>query len=103
MNEALESKHLAGAALDVFPGGFRSESASRTRLSKQSNVILTPEIGSKTIQAVERIGIEVAEVLSRYISDGIFSLAYFVRIYTISCEYAQRDRVGIKGGLETHH
>lgn len=71
---ALESKHLAGAALDVFPERFFNDPSTSGlgRLSELSNVLLTPKIGAKTEQATERIGVEVANVLARYISDGIF-------------------------------
>jgi D-3-phosphoglycerate dehydrogenase len=64
---ALESKHIAGAAIDVFPKEPKSndetfESALRTF----DNVILTPHIGGSTLEAQANIGVEVAEKLVRY-------------------------------------
>lgn len=72
LTDALERKHLAGAALDTFPSVFHSEWPHPifTRLTKQDNVILTPNVGDKTLQASERIGLEVANVLTKYVNDG---------------------------------
>lgn len=69
--DALESKHLAGAAIDVFP----TEPASNndpfeSSLCKFDNVIITPHIGGSTIEAQENIGIEVANKLIKYSDTG---------------------------------
>jgi D-3-phosphoglycerate dehydrogenase len=68
---ALETKHLAGAALDVFPvepKGNDEEFVSPLR--KFDNVILTPHIGGSTVEAQANIGVEVAEKLIRYSNNG---------------------------------
>jgi D-3-phosphoglycerate dehydrogenase len=68
---ALKSKHLAGAAVDVFPvepssNGERFVSP----LQGLDNVILTPHVGGSTIEAQERIGAEVARKFVEYSDVG---------------------------------
>ncbi len=68
---ALESGHLAGAAIDVFPVEPRSNSDEFVSpLRKFDNVFLTPHIGGSTQEAQENIGLEVAEKLVRYSDTG---------------------------------
>ena len=69
--DALKSKHLTGAAADVFP----KEPASNDEefvsvLQEFDNVILTPHIGGSTSEAQENIGAEVTEKLIRYSDNG---------------------------------
>lgn len=77
--DALESGHLAGAAVDVFPkepkgngkGNFDNDLNSwATRLRACPNTILTPHIGGSTEEAQRMIGQEVATSLIRYINFG---------------------------------
>lgn len=69
--EKLESKHIAGAAIDVFPEEPSSSQAEfRTALQGLENVILTPHIGGSTEEAQESIGHEVSESLIRYLKFG---------------------------------
>jgi D-3-phosphoglycerate dehydrogenase len=68
---ALESGHLAGAAIDVFPVEPRSNSDEFVSpLRKFDNVFLTPHIGGSTQEAQANIGLEVAEKLVRYSDTG---------------------------------
>ena len=53
---ALENKHLAGAALDVF----NNEPQPAIKLLMNPNLSMTPHIGAATIEAQERIGLELA-------------------------------------------
>ncbi|CAO5238756.1 phosphoglycerate dehydrogenase [Frankia sp. AgKG'84/4] len=67
----IESGHLAGAAVDVFP----TEPASRgeefnSELRSLPNVILTPHIGGSTEEAQQDIGRYVAGKLRDYLHDG---------------------------------
>jgi len=69
--EALESKKVAGAAIDVFPvepKGNDEEFISPLRAF--DNVILTPHIGGSTKEAQENIGLEVASKLAKYSDNG---------------------------------
>jgi len=68
---ALESKALAGAAIDVFPVEPRSnDDEFISPLRAFDNVFLTPHIGGSTMEAQENIGLEVAEKLARYSDNG---------------------------------
>ncbi|KAJ2039524.1 D-3-phosphoglycerate dehydrogenase 2 [Coemansia sp. S16] len=68
---ALNSGHLAGAAVDVYPSeplangpGFESP------LRNCPNTLLTPHIGGSTEEAQRMIGIEVATSIVKYINSG---------------------------------
>jgi len=71
LTDALESKHLLGAAIDVFPVEPAGNDAVFTSpLTKYDNVILTPHIGGSTAEAQANIGREVAAKLIRYSNNG---------------------------------
>jgi D-3-phosphoglycerate dehydrogenase / 2-oxoglutarate reductase len=62
--EALENKHVAGAAIDVFPIEPSSNNEEFiSPLRKFDNVLLTPHIGGSTQEAQENIAIEVSNKL----------------------------------------
>ena len=68
---SIESKHLAGAAIDVFPTEPKSNNEEFISPLRQfDNVILTPHIGGSTIEAQENIGFEVSEKLIKYSDNG---------------------------------
>ncbi len=68
---ALESKHIAGAALDVFPTEPKTNSDPfESPLMKFDNVLLTPHIGGSTQEAQANIGVEVAGKLAKYSDNG---------------------------------
>jgi len=69
--DALERRHLHGAAIDVFPiEPHGNDSAFISPLSRFDNVILTPHIGGSTLEAQVNIGTEVAAKLICYSSNG---------------------------------
>ena len=69
--EALKSKKLAGAAVDVFPVEPRSnDDEFISPLREFDNVFLTPHIGGSTMEAQANIGQEVAEKLIKYSDNG---------------------------------
>ena len=71
LTKALESRHLHGAAIDVFPIEPQgNDSAFVSPLTRFDNVILTPHIGGSTLEAQVNIGTEVAAKLIRYSSNG---------------------------------
>lgn len=68
---ALKSKHIAGAAVDVFPVEPKgNDDRFVSELVGMDNVILTPHVGGSTLEAQENIGIEVAAKLIRYSDNG---------------------------------
>lgn len=75
---ALQSKHLAGVAIDVFPTEPGSNGAAfddtvnswASVLRALPNVILTPHIGGSTEEAQTMIGEEVSAALTRYLLSG---------------------------------
>ncbi|MEJ2764028.1 phosphoglycerate dehydrogenase [Photobacterium sp. MCCC 1A19761] len=68
---ALESKHLAGAAIDVFPVEPKTNNDPfESPLTKFDNVLLTPHIGGSTQEAQQNIGIEVAGKMAKYSDNG---------------------------------
>ena len=68
---ALESRHLGGAAIDVFPKEPKANDEEfLSPLRKFDNVILTPHIGGSTLEAQANIGLEVAEKFVRYSDSG---------------------------------
>ncbi len=69
--EALASKKLNGAAVDVFPVEPKSNSEIfESPLKDFDNVILTPHVGGSTQEAQQNIGIEVAGKLVKYSDNG---------------------------------
>jgi D-3-phosphoglycerate dehydrogenase / 2-oxoglutarate reductase len=69
--DALKSKHLAGAAIDVYPDEPETNSDGfRTELRGLANVILTPHVGGSTEEAQAAIGKEVAVSILRYLRQG---------------------------------
>jgi len=72
----LDSGHLAGAAVDVFPSepkGRGDEFVSELR--GLPNVILTPHIGGSTEEAQADIGAFVANKLHQYAAEGVTTLS----------------------------
>ena len=72
----LESGHLAGAAVDVFPVEPKSKDEEFvSELRGLRNVILTPHIGGSTEEAQMDIGNFVAGKLRAYAAEGATSLS----------------------------
>lgn len=69
--DAIKSKHLNGAAIDVFPKEPKANDEEfMSALRGLENVILTPHIGGSTLEAQANIGLEVAEKFARYSDTG---------------------------------
>jgi D-3-phosphoglycerate dehydrogenase len=76
--KAMQSGHIAGAALDVFPHEPGANGAPfddqlnpwASELRALKNVILTPHIGGSTEEAQRMIGEEVSGALTRYLDFG---------------------------------
>ena len=69
---ALKSKHITGAAIDVYPlEPEKNGDKFETPLQGLSNVILTPHIGGSTEEAQENIGEDVSVKLYQYLERGV--------------------------------
>ncbi|MCG6201022.1 phosphoglycerate dehydrogenase [Psychromonas antarctica] len=69
--DALTSKKLSGAAIDVYPTEPKSNKEEfESPLRQFDNVILTPHVGGSTQEAQENIGYEVAGKLVKYSDNG---------------------------------
>ena len=66
LKAALDSGHVAGAALDVF----LKEPAKESPLFGTPNFISTPHLGASTDEAQVNVAIQVAEQLSDYLVNG---------------------------------
>ncbi|MBT4864826.1 MAG: phosphoglycerate dehydrogenase [Planctomycetaceae bacterium] len=61
--DAVESGHVAGAALDVFV----QEPPQNTRLLELPQVLTTPHLGASTAEAQELVAVEAADILSGFL------------------------------------
>ena len=76
LREALEAKHIVGAALDVFPTEPKKQGdAFESELRGLPNVILTPHIGGSTEEAQMSIGEFVAGKFRDYLLTGTTTLS----------------------------
>jgi D-3-phosphoglycerate dehydrogenase len=66
LKDAIESGHVAGAALDVF----EVEPAKENILFGMKQVICTPHLGASTSEAQENVAIQVAEQMAAYLNSG---------------------------------
>jgi D-3-phosphoglycerate dehydrogenase len=84
--EALRSGHLAGAALDVFA----VEPPRDSPLLAMANVIATPHVAGSTAEAQEEVGVQIAQQVRDYLSDGILRNA--VNLPAVSPEQYRKLR-----------
>jgi D-3-phosphoglycerate dehydrogenase len=66
LKEALDSGHVAAAALDVF----EVEPAKENPLFGHENLICTPHLGASTTEAQVNVAIQIAEQISDYLLTG---------------------------------
>jgi D-3-phosphoglycerate dehydrogenase len=64
--EALESGHLAGAALDVF----EHEPPVGSPLLQQKNIVFTPHLGASTEEAQLAVGVAIARQVATFLETG---------------------------------
>lgn len=68
---ALASKHVAGAALDVF----HQEPPKNSPLLTLENVIATPHIAGSTNEAQDAVGMQIASQIREYLKRGVIQNA----------------------------
>jgi D-3-phosphoglycerate dehydrogenase / 2-oxoglutarate reductase len=76
LRENIESGHIAGAAIDVFPVEPKAQGdAFSSPLRGLDNVILTPHVGGSTAEAQEEIGHFVSTKLLAFVGGGSTALS----------------------------
>jgi D-3-phosphoglycerate dehydrogenase len=83
---ALSSGHVAGAGLDVF----ESEPARENMLFGMENVVATPHLGASTVEAQEKVALQVAEQMADFLMNGAVTNA--LNMASVSAEEAPRLR-----------
>ncbi len=81
--ELLSSGHVAGAAIDVFA----QEPATENPLFGLPNVVCTPHLGAATVEAQEKVALQVAEQMSDYLLTG--AVANAINMPSVTAEEAQ--------------
>lgn len=70
---ALKDKVIAGAAFDVWCNEPLSD--DEKKLLELDNLVVTPHLGASTVEAQERVAVEIAEHAVMYLRDGVVSNA----------------------------
>ena len=86
LKAALDSGHVAGAALDVFP----VEPAKSNVLFGRDDVVATPHLGASTSEAQENVALQVAEQMSDFLMTG--AVVNALNMPSLSAEEAARLR-----------
>jgi len=86
LKAALDSGHVAGAALDVF----EVEPATSNVLFGNDKVVATPHLGAATTEAQENVALQVAEQISDYLLSGAITNA--LNMPSISAQEANKVR-----------
>lgn len=82
LKAALESGHVAGAALDVFS----NEPATENPLFGMDQVVCTPHLGASTSEAQEKVAVQVAEQMADFLLTGAVTNA--LNMASVSAEEA---------------
>jgi D-3-phosphoglycerate dehydrogenase len=84
LKAALDSGHVAGVALDVFP----VEPAQESPFFGREDVVATPHLGAATTEAQENVALQIAEQMSAYLTSGAVTNA--LNMPSLSAEEALR-------------
>ncbi|MPZ11474.1 MAG: phosphoglycerate dehydrogenase [Kiloniellaceae bacterium] len=104
LKAAIESGHVAGAALDVFA----VEPARENVLFGLDEVVATPHLGASTAEAQEKVALQIAEQMSAYLMTGAITNA--LNMPSLTAEEAKRlkpymqlaEQLGSFAGQLTH-
>jgi len=81
---AIDSGHVAGAAIDVFV----HEPVHESPLFGRDNVVATPHLGASTSEAQENVALQIAEQIADFLLTGAVSNA--VNVPSLTAEEARR-------------
>ena len=84
LKAAIETGHVAGAALDVFS----EEPALSNPLFGMDRVIATPHLGASTAEAQEKVAVQIAEQMADFLLSGAVSNA--VNMPSVTAEEAPK-------------
>ena len=87
---ALDSGHVAGAAIDVFV----EEPARKNPLFGRDNVVATPHLGAATTEAQENVAVQIAEQMADFLLTG--AVANAVNVPSLTAEEAKRIKPYIR-------
>jgi D-3-phosphoglycerate dehydrogenase len=90
LKAALDSGHVAGAAVDVY----EVEPATENPLFGTENLICTPHLGASTTEAQVNVAIQVAEQMADYLLSG--AVVNALNMPSVSAEDAPRLRPYLK-------
>jgi D-3-phosphoglycerate dehydrogenase / 2-oxoglutarate reductase len=90
LKAALDSGHVAGAAIDVFP----VEPAKSNILFGREEVIATPHLGASTTEAQENVALQIAEQMADYLLNG--AIVNALNMPSLSAEEAARLKPYLK-------
>lgn len=68
---ALKEKVIAGAAFDVWCS--EPLTPEESKLLELDNLVTTPHLGASTVEAQERVAVEVATAAVKYLKDGVIT------------------------------
>lgn len=86
LKAALDSGHVAGAALDVYA----EEPATSNILFGMEQVVCTPHLGASTTEAQEKVAVQVAEQMADFLLTGAVTNA--LNMASVSAEEAPQLR-----------
>jgi D-3-phosphoglycerate dehydrogenase / 2-oxoglutarate reductase len=86
LKAAIDSGHIAGAALDVF----EEEPAKENVLFGNDKVVATPHLGASTAEAQENVALQVAEQIADYLLTG--AIVNALNMPSINADEAQKVR-----------
>jgi D-3-phosphoglycerate dehydrogenase len=66
LRRAIVAGHVAGAALDAF----MEEPAKNSPLFELEQVVVTPHLGASTVEAQEKVAVQIAEQMADYLTSG---------------------------------
>ena len=90
LKKNLDNGHVASAALDVFV----EEPPKNSPLLNTKNLILTPHLGASTVEAQEKVALQIAEQISDYLKTG--AVTNSVNTFSLTAKESQSVKPYLK-------